>query len=94
MTQACDLTAVEARRLIGERRLSPVELLDSCIARTEAVNPALNAVVTKAYDRARVEARAAEAAVMSGEALGVLHGLPAVVKDLNDTAGIRTVNAT
>ncbi len=90
MTQACDLTAAEARRLIGERRLSPVELLDSCIARTEAVNPALNAIVTKAYDRARVEARTAEAAVMSGEMLGVLHGLPAVIKDLNDTAGIRT----
>jgi amidase len=90
MTKPCDLTAVEARRLIGERKLSPVELLESCIERTEAVNPAVNAIVTKAYDLARAEAKAAEAAVMSGEPLGLLHGLPAVIKDLNDTKGIRT----
>ena len=90
MTNPCDLTATEARRLIGERRLSPVELLESCIERTEALNPAVNAIVTKAYDRARTEAKAAEAAVMRGAPLGLLHGLPAVIKDLNDTKGIRT----
>ena len=90
MTQPCDLTATEARRLVGERKLSPVELLESCIERTEAVNPAVNAIVTKAYDRARAEARAAEDAVMRGERLGLLYGLPAVIKDLNDTQGIRT----
>jgi amidase len=90
MTNPCDLTAVEARRLIGERKLSPVELLESCIERTEAVNPAVNAIVTKAYDLARIDAKAAEAAVMKGEPLGLLHGLPAVIKDLNDTKGIRT----
>ncbi len=90
MTKPCDLTATEARRLIGGRRLSPVELLESCIERTEAVNPAVNAIVTKAYDLARAEARAAEAALMRGEPLGLLHGLPAVIKDLNDTKGIRT----
>jgi amidase len=90
VTKPCELTATEARRLIGERKLSPVELLESCIDRVEAVNPALNAVITKAYDLARVEAKAAEAAVMSGKDLGLLHGLPSVIKDLNDTKGIRT----
>lgn len=90
MSKPCDLLAVEARRLIGARKLSPVELLESCIERTESVNPAVNAIVTKSYERARKEAVAAESAVMRGEPLGLLHGLPAVIKDLNETAGIRT----
>ena len=89
-SQPCDLTATEARRLIGKRKLSPVDLLESCISRIEAVNPSINAVVTKAYDRARSEAKEAEAAIARGESLGLLHGLPILIKDLNNTAGIRT----
>jgi Asp-tRNA(Asn)/Glu-tRNA(Gln) amidotransferase A subunit family amidase len=90
MSRPSELTAVEARRLIGEKRLSPVELLESCIERIEAWNPLVNAVVTTCYDRARREARAAEQAVMRGEPLPPLHGLPVGIKDLNDTAGVRT----
>jgi len=45
MTQPCDLTAIEARRLIGRRKLSPVELLESCLTRIGEVNHAVNAVV-------------------------------------------------
>ena len=90
MTRPSELTATEARRLIGLRRLSPVELLDSCIQRIEAVNPALNAIVTVDYDAARDQAQRAEAAVMRGESLGALHGLPSLIKDLNDTRGLRT----
>ncbi|MCW2240522.1 amidase [Azospirillum canadense] len=90
MTDACELSAVDARRLIGEKRLSPVELLDSCIAQIERVNPAVNAVVTTAFDRARMEARAAEAAVMRGDPLPPLHGLPVAIKDTHITAGVRT----
>ena len=67
MTEPCDLTAVEARRLIGREALSPVELLESCIARIEAVDHAVNAMVARDFDRARAAARAAEAAVMRGE---------------------------
>ena len=90
MTNPCDLSAVEARRLIGTKQLSPVELLESCIDRIEAVNPAVNAVVATCYDRARTEARSAQRAVMAGEPLGALHGLPFGVKDLNLTEGLRT----
>src|SRR3954471_9323183 len=86
VTEACDLSAVEARRLIGEKNLSPVELLRSCIARIEAVNPAVNAMVATCFDRAADEARQAEAAVMRGAKLGPLHGLPVGIKDLNNTA--------
>ena len=53
MTELCDLGAGEARRMIGAREISPVELLDSCIARTEAVDPAVNARVARDFERAR-----------------------------------------
>ena len=90
MSEPCDLDAVELRRLIGAKRLSPVELLDSCIRRIEAVNPALNAIVNPCLERARAEAAAAERAVVRGDGLGLLHGLPLGVKDLNHVAGVRT----
>src|SRR5215469_8607011 len=90
MTEACDLSAVELRRLIGRKALSPVELLASCLKRIDAVNPALNAVTATAIDRAQAEAKTAEQAVMEGAALGPLHGLPIGIKDLNVTAGLKT----
>lgn len=90
MTELCDLSAVEARRLVGRKALSPVELTDACIARIEAVDGSLNAMVTRCFDRARSEAQAAEDAVMRGEDLGALHGLPMGVKDLNVTEGVLT----
>lgn len=86
----CDLPAVELRRLIGTRRISPVDLVRACISRIESVNPAVNAVVAADFDRGLEAARAAEQAVMRGERLGPLHGLPIGIKDLNDTAGLRT----
>ena len=90
MTEPCDLTAVEARRLIGQKALSPVELTDSCIERIEAVDGSVNAMVTRCFERARLEAQAAEAAIMQGDTLGALHGLPLGVKDLNVTEGVLT----
>jgi Asp-tRNA(Asn)/Glu-tRNA(Gln) amidotransferase A subunit family amidase len=83
-------SAVELRRLIGTREISPVELLEACIARIETYNPAINAITATCYERARKEARAAELAVMRGEPLGLLHGLPLGVKDLEATAGLLT----
>ncbi|MCP4379224.1 MAG: amidase [bacterium] len=90
MTSPCDLTAVEARRLIGVKKLSPVELLDSCMERIAEANPALNAIVALDEVAAKTAARVAEQAVMKDEALGILHGLPVGIKDLNVTAGLRT----
>ncbi len=94
MSEPCDLSAVEARRLIGEKRLSPLELVDSCIGRIERVNPALNAVVARDFERARATAREAEQAVTGGRALGPLHGLPLGIKDLQATAGLRTTQGS
>lgn len=84
------LSAVEARRLIGGKEISPVELLEACLARIEQVNPAVNAITATCFKRARSEAKAAEKAVLKGEPLGLLHGLPTGIKDLQDTEGLRT----
>jgi len=89
-TSPADLSALDARRRIGNRSLSPVELLDACIDRIEAVDHAVNAVVSRDFERARETAKRAEAEVMRGGALGLLHGLPIGIKDLNPTAGLRT----
>ena len=84
------LSAVELRRRIGAKQISPVELLDACIAQIEAVNPAVNAICATDFDRARDQAKRDEQAVMDGEELGLLHGLPCGVKDLDATGGLRT----
>ncbi|MBV8746380.1 MAG: amidase, partial [Xanthobacteraceae bacterium] len=83
-------SATELAALIRSRRLSPRELLDAHLEVIERVNPKLNAVVTLAAEHARDAAHAAEAAVMRGEQLGLLHGLPIAIKDTTRTAGIRT----
>ncbi|QGW80675.1 amidase [Variovorax paradoxus] len=88
--QLIEQSAVELRRLIGSKAVSPVELLEACIAQIERVNPFVNAVTATSFDRARAEAKAAEAAVMRGDALGLLHGLPLGVKDLEPTEGLLT----
>lgn len=90
MTEPCDLSAVEARRLIGNKKLSPVELLDSCLKRIASVNPALNAIVAMDQQGAKQAAKAAEQAVMRGDDLGLLHGLPIGIKDLQATGGLKT----
>ena len=90
MAEACDLSAVEARALIGRKALSPVELLDSCLTRIDKTNDAVNAIVAMDAGAARKRAKVAEEAARRGEELGVLGGLPIGVKDLQATAGLRT----
>lgn len=83
-------SATELAALIRARRLSPRELLDAHLEVIERVNPKLNAVVTVAGDHARDAAQQAEAALMRGDDLGLLHGLPVAIKDTTRTARIRT----
>jgi Asp-tRNA(Asn)/Glu-tRNA(Gln) amidotransferase A subunit family amidase len=90
MTEPCDLSAVQARQMIGTKKLSPVELLESCLKRIGEVNHAVNAMVAMDTDRARATAKEAEEAVMRGDTLGVLHGLPIGIKDLDSTEGLVT----
>jgi amidase len=84
------LSAVDLRRRIGSKELSPVEILEACIERIEQIDPAVNALTATCFERARTEAKAAEAAVLRGDRLPLLHGLPTGIKDLEDTAGLLT----
>ncbi|MFZ4289825.1 amidase [Variovorax sp. HJSM1_2] len=90
MTNLLETSAVELRRMIGAKAISPVELLEACIARIEWLNPHVNAVTATCFERAMIEAQAAERAVMAGAPLGLLHGLPLGVKDLEPTKDLLT----
>ena len=86
-----DLTAASATalaRAIRDNEVSSVEVIDAHLCRIEAVNQAINAVVQLAADRARAEARAADAALARGDAVGPFHGVPVTIKDSFDTTGI------
>jgi amidase len=88
------MSARELVRRVASREISPLEVLDAYLAAIEALNPKINAIVTLATEQARDAAQGAENAVMKGEALGALHGLPIGVKDITPTAGIRTTYAS
>ena len=82
-------SAVELRDLIVAKEISPVELLDWCLARMEEVEPKLNAFVTVTEGVARAAARKAEKATLDGDPPGLLHGVPISIKDLIAMDGIR-----
>ena len=86
----CQLSATELARLIREKALSCREVLSAHLARIDAINPRVNAIVTLIADRAMDEARAADERLARGEPVGPLHGLPIAHKDLQATAGVRT----
>lgn len=90
MTELWQRRAVDLAAMLAAGEVSAREVLDAHIARIEAVNPAVNAIVTFALDRAADDAARADAAHARGESTGVLHGLPIAHKDLATTAGIRT----
>ncbi len=84
------LSAVEMRRRIGTREISPVELLEAAVERIAALNPAVNAITGNDVIAARAVAKQAEAAALRGDELGLLHGLPTGIKDLHETRGLLT----
>jgi amidase len=90
VSEPCEFDAVTARRLIGQKKLSTRELLESCIRRIEAMDHAVNAIPARDFDGAQAAARQADEAVARGEVLGPLHGLPVGVKDLEDAAELPT----
>jgi len=88
------LTLTEAAEQILSRQLSPVELTRECLARIERLNPFLNAFITVTADLALAQARQAESEINAGNYRGALHGIPIGLKDLFDTAGVRTTAAS
>ena len=89
-TDLCFTSAVELAELIRRRALSPVEITRAVLERIDRLNTRLGAYVIVHAERALGEARAAERAVMAGEPLGPLHGVPISIKDNLWTAGERT----
>src|SRR5215471_16527827 len=87
-------TIVEAAPLLREKKISPVELTQACLTRIDKLNPALNAFITVMADSALEQARTAEDEINHGSWRGPLHGIPIALKDLIDTAGLRTTAAS
>jgi aspartyl-tRNA(Asn)/glutamyl-tRNA(Gln) amidotransferase subunit A len=84
------LTIAEASRLIAARKLSPVELTEAYLNRIAALDDQLDSFVTLTAERAQKEARVAEAEIAASGPRSRMHGIPYSLKDIYDTAGIRT----
>jgi aspartyl-tRNA(Asn)/glutamyl-tRNA(Gln) amidotransferase subunit A len=85
---------LEISEQLRRRSVSPVELAKHCLARIEQLDPVLNSFITVTADSALADARAAEKEIQSGNWRGPLHGIPIGLKDLIDTAGLRTTAAS
>jgi len=88
------IPATELAALIRSKRVSPVEVVDAVLARVERLNPSLNCFGTVTVEEARDAAVAAEVAVMTGETLGPLHGVPVSIKDLLFTRRVPTTGGS
>ncbi len=92
-TQERDLTLLslqEAAERVRNKAVSPVELTQACLKKIEVQNPVLNAFITVTPEAALAQAREAERDIRAGKWRGPLHGIPIALKDLIDTAGVRT----
>ncbi len=92
--QLTDLTLLEASARIRQRTVTPTSLTEACLARIEKYNPKLNAFITVMREQALAQARDLDAEQRAGKLRGPLHGIPIGLKDLIDTAGIRTTAAS
>ena len=93
-TELATASAVEMAAMVRGKRASPVEITAAVLARIAAKEPQINAFVALDAERAMAAARDAEAAVMRGEALGPLHGVPATIKDIQAVAGLPTMRGS
>lgn len=80
----------EVSEQIRTKKVSPVELVEVCLARIDALNSKINAFITVLADQARQQAKQAQAEIQAGHYRGPLHGVPIAFKDMYDTAGIKT----
>ncbi|HEY1527531.1 MAG TPA: amidase [Candidatus Angelobacter sp.] len=88
------LELAEASLAVQKKEVSPLELTRACLERIERLNPKLNAFITITGESAMEEARRSEAEIARGEWKGPLHGIPLAVKDLIETAGVKTTAAS
>jgi aspartyl-tRNA(Asn)/glutamyl-tRNA(Gln) amidotransferase subunit A len=88
------MSILDIAQLVRRKSVSPVELTQQCLAKIEKFNPSLNAFITITAESALEQARMAEAEIQRGHWRGPLHGIPIGLKDLIDTAGVRTTAAS
>ena len=89
-TELAFTPATQLRKLVAEKQVSPVELAENSLRRIDELDPTLNAFLAVTPDLAMDAARKAEDAVLRGDPLGPLHGIPISIKDLVDVKGVRT----
>src|SRR3990172_11652676 len=94
MSDLCFTPAHELASSIRSQRLSPVELMEACLARIEETNPVLNAFIAMRADEAMAEARQAADRIARGEEVGPLAGLPFGVKELEDVEGFPSTHGS
>jgi len=87
-------TLVQASEQLRRGKVSPVELTRACLSRIEKLNPKINAYITVMAEQSLAQARDLEAELRAGKSRGPLHGIPIALKDLFDTAGVRTTCAS
>ncbi|MBT3426033.1 MAG: amidase [Gammaproteobacteria bacterium] len=90
MSEFAFKSAVELASAIAAKQVSSLELTDMYISRVESIDPEINSVVVKDFERGRQAARAADAAVAEGKPLGPLHGVPMTIKEAYDIEGLPT----
>lgn len=88
------LSATELMTLIRHKKISPVEIVQASLDRAQALQPILNCFITLCGEHALQQAKQAERDITDGKPLGSLHGIPFTVKDLVNTAGVRTTFGT
>lgn len=88
------LDLADVSRAVQKKEVSPVEITQACLARIAKLNPTLNAFITVTGTAALEDSRKAEAEITRGEWKGPLHGIPLAVKDLIETAGVKTTAAS
>ena len=93
-TELCTLSLKELSSLMRDRRVSPVEVTQAYLERIDALNETLHAYITVTRDQALTDARRCEGEILRGDYRGPLHGVPVALKDLYDTAGVRTTAAS
>ena len=93
-TELCFMSAGELSRLIQAKEVSPVELVEAHLARIDATEPLLNSFITLLPEEARAAAQKAETEIQRGNYRGPLHGIPVGLKDLFNTAGVRTTSGS
>ena len=92
--EICYMSAGDLSKLVGSKEISPVEVIEAHLSRIDATEPVLNSFITLLADESRIAARQAEKDIQAGRYKGPLHGIPVGLKDLYNTAGVRTTSGS